>query len=191
MARPREFDEEAAVDRAMHTFWVGGYAGTSTEQLCNATGLGRSSIYNTFVSKHELFKRSLERYFTMASQAQLGILERPGSARERLHRMLIGIVDDEFDNGHRGCMAVNTAVELGGRDDEVSAALRRDAARTIAAICAVAEEGQRSGEIDPGSDARAVARFVYTQIRGIRLSARVGTSRAALMKVVDVAMNAI
>ena len=62
MARPRKFDEGRALDAAMEAFWAAGYEATSTQDLCDATGLGRSSIYNTFKSKHDLFERALARY---------------------------------------------------------------------------------------------------------------------------------
>ncbi|CAM5616019.1 TetR/AcrR family transcriptional regulator OS=Streptomyces alboniger OX=132473 GN=CP975_28210 PE=4 SV=1 [Streptomyces alboniger] len=70
MARPRTFDEERALDAAMHAFWVKGYEATSTQDLCEATGLGRSSIYNTFSSKHALFRRALARYMDAMNTGQ-------------------------------------------------------------------------------------------------------------------------
>ncbi|MCZ9337074.1 TetR/AcrR family transcriptional regulator, partial [Streptomyces sp. TRM76130] len=75
MVRPRTFDEERALDAAMHTFWEKGYEATSTQDLCEATGLGRSSIYNTFKSKHDLFERALAHYIDTMTTAQLAVLE--------------------------------------------------------------------------------------------------------------------
>lgn len=77
MARPRTFDEGRALDAAMHAFWANGYEATSTQDLCEATGLGRSSIYNTFSSKHDLFKRSLARYIELMTVPQIELLEDP------------------------------------------------------------------------------------------------------------------
>ena len=84
MARPREFDEASAIHRAMHAFWDGGYEGTSTQPFCEATGLGRSSIYNTFNSKRELFDRTLQHYAETADGQHLEFLDEPGPARPRL-----------------------------------------------------------------------------------------------------------
>ena len=191
MARPREFDEASAIHRAMEAFWDGGYEGTSTEALCAATGLGRSSIYNTFSSKRELFHRSLRHYCETSGGWHLEVLEQPGPARPRLRRMLTRVVEDEVGDGRRGCLVVNTTIELGGRDDEVSAEIKRNAERLVAAVRAVVEAGQRDGEIDAGKDALALARFLHSQVGGIRLQARAGSSRAALMNIVDVAMSAV
>jgi TetR/AcrR family transcriptional regulator, transcriptional repressor for nem operon len=191
MARPRQFDEESAVGHAMEAFWAGGYEGTSTEQLCEATGLGRSSIYNTFSSKRELFRRSLRTYCETATGWHTELLEQPGPARPKLRRLLTRVVDDEVNGDGRGCLVVNTTIEFGGRDEEISAEIQRDAARLVAAVRAVIEAGQRDGEIDPAKNALALARFLHAQVGGIRLQARAGASRTALLSLVDVAMSAI
>lgn len=125
MARPRQFDEDRALDAAMRTFWEYGYEATSTQDLCTATGLGRSSIYNTFRSKRELFARSLARYLDTMAEAQDAVLEdtsRPPA--QRVRALLDKIVSDEFD--HRphgrslGCLGVNSTVELAARDPEAA-----------------------------------------------------------------------
>lgn len=191
MARPRQFDEESAVGHAMEAFWVGGYEGTSTEQLCEATGLGRSSIYNTFSSKRELFRRSLRRYCETAGSLHTEILEHPGPARAKLRRMLTRVLDDEVDGDGRGCLVINSTIEFGGRDEEVSAEIKRDSAQLVASVRAVIESGQRDGEIDAAKDALALARFLHAQVGAIRLAARAGAGRTALTSIVDVAMSAI
>lgn len=191
MPRPREFDEQHAIEQAMHAFWSNGYEATSTEQLCEATGLGRSSIYNTFTSKHELFRKSLLHYFNTATQEQIDLLDEPGNVRDKIRNLLNRTVADEYDNQHRGCFAVNTLAELAGRDDEVSADLRWDVDRYIVALRLTIESAQRDREIDPAKDSGALARFVHSTIGSLRLMARAGAERAEAFAVVDVAMTAL
>jgi AcrR family transcriptional regulator len=118
----------------MRTFWANGYEATTTEDLCAATGLGRSSIYNTFTSKHELFRRSLLRYVEMMTTAQLGILEDEGRPpTDRLRALFSAVIDGEMatrrDGRSIGCLTVNTTVELAGRDPEAAEILDRDGER--------------------------------------------------------------
>lgn len=191
MARPRTFDEHAAIERAMHAFWADGYECTSTEQLCTATGLGRSSIYNTFGSKHALFRKSLERYLDTMTQARIDSLRRPGSPRAKLTELLAGTITDECEGPERGCLAINTIAELGGRDPEINTMLARDAERYIAAIHEVVLAGQHDGEIDRARDARALALFLHSQIGALRLTARNGADRPTLEAIAAVALSTL
>src|SRR4051794_13262100 len=97
MARPREFDETAAVESAMNAFWNHGYEATSTQDLCEATGLGRSSVYNTFTSKRALFQRSLTHYTTLELGKRKAILDGPGTAAERLAAVLDTAVEADLE----------------------------------------------------------------------------------------------
>ncbi|MGK5501443.1 TetR/AcrR family transcriptional regulator [Streptomyces sp. URMC 125] len=196
MARPRTFDEERALDAAMHTFWKKGYEATSTQDLCDATGLGRSSIYNTFKSKHDLFERALTRYIDAMASAQTAILENPGrTAADRIRDLLARIVESEADHrtGGRsmGCLTVNTTVELAARDAEVAGTLERGTARRLAALRAVMEAGRRDGSITSTRDPEALARFVDAAIGGMRISGQGGADRAALESVAEVVMDAL
>ncbi|WP_344523437.1 TetR/AcrR family transcriptional regulator [Streptomyces albiaxialis] len=196
MARPRLFDEERALDAAMLAFWEKGYEATSTQELCAATGLGRSSIYNTFTSKHDLFRRALARYIDAMTGIQLDILEDEGREPvERLRALFARIVDseEEYRRGGRGigCLTVNTTVELAGRDEEFSRMIDRDLAVRLAALRAVIEAGQRDGTLTRGRDAEALARFVNAVIGGMRVSGQGGADRAALESVAETAMAAL
>ncbi|MFG3254494.1 TetR/AcrR family transcriptional regulator [Streptomyces sp. NPDC048172] len=196
MARPRLFDEERALDAAMRAFWEKGYEATSTQDLCAATGLGRSSIYNTFTSKHDLFRRSLARYIDAMTGIQLDILE--DEEREplaRLRALFARIVEQEEEyrrDGHGiGCLTVNTTVELAGRDAEFSRMIDRDLAVRLAALRAVIEAGQRDGTVTDGRDAESLARFVNAVIGGMRVSGQGGADRAALESVAETAVGAL
>lgn len=180
----------------MRVFWEKGYEATSTQDLCDATGLGRSSIYNTFKSKRDLFERALTRYVDMTTSAQQEVLEEAGrSGGERVRALFGVIVESETDQrlGGRslGCLTVNTLTGMAGRDPRTAAILERDTARRLAMMRAVLEDGQRDGSINAPQDAGALARFVNATIAGIRVSSQGGADRAALEAIAEVAVAAL
>lgn len=190
------FDEERALDAAMRAFWENGYEATSTQDLCVATGLGRSSIYNTFSSKHDLFHRALARYMRTMNASQAEILEGVEQPPlERVRALLARIVETETAHrtgGHSiGCLTVNTTVELAGRDPESARMLQRDADTRLALLREVLEAGQRDGTVSDAQGADALARYVNAVIGGMRISAQGGADRAALESIAAVAMEAL
>ncbi|MEU1232530.1 helix-turn-helix domain-containing protein [Streptomyces sp. NPDC005828] len=196
MARPRMFDEERALDAAMHTFWEKGYEATSTQDLCEATGLGRSSIYNTFKSKRDLFERALAHYIDTMTTAQLAVLEDSRrSAADRIGALFAMVVDGETEHraGGRslGCLTVNTTVELAAHDGRAAALLERDTARRLTVLRAVIEEGRRDGSITSRRDAEALARFINAAIGGMRISSQGGADRTTLESIAEVALDAL
>ncbi|MFI9269030.1 TetR/AcrR family transcriptional regulator [Streptomyces werraensis] len=196
MARPRMFDEERALDAAMHTFWEKGYEATSTQDLCEATGLGRSSIYNTFKSKHDLFERALAHYIDTMTTAQLAVLEDTRRrAADRIRDLFAMVVDGETEHraGGRGlgCLTVNTTVELAARDSRAAELLERDTARRLAVLRAVIEEGRRDGSITSQRDAGTLARFINAAIGGMRISSQGGADRTALESIAEVTLDAL
>ncbi|GGV15428.1 TetR family transcriptional regulator [Actinomadura cremea] len=191
MARPRKFDEGRAVEAAMRAFWTAGYDGTSTQELCEATGLGRSSIYNTFASKHELFDKALARYMEIRTGALIELLEDSGrTVRDRLREVLEGAAEPD-DGDPLGCFVVNTMVELVPRDPEVAERIDRDQRRRLDAVRAAIETGMAAGEIDAGKDAEALARFVVSTVVGMRVTARGGADRTVLRAIAETAMSAV
>ncbi|WP_285693152.1 TetR/AcrR family transcriptional regulator [Actinomadura sp. NBRC 104412] len=197
MGRPRGFDEGRALDAAMLTFWEKGYEATSTEDLCAATGLGRSSIYNTFRSKHDLFERSLGRYLDAMTGAQVAVLRDAGrTGAERVRAVLRMIVEEDADcraAGGRspGCLAVNSIVGLAGRDAAVAAMLERDTARRLDALRSAVEAGQRDGSITSKRDAGELSRFVNAAVAGMRVSGQGGAGPAVLESIAEITMDAL
>lgn len=191
MARPREFDETAAVEKAMHAFWEHGYEATSTQDLCEATGLGRSSVYNTFTSKRTLFRRSLAHYTSTQLGKRQAVLDGPGTAAERLAAVLDQAIEDDVDQRRRGCLVVNTLAELGLPDDEVGAALRDDTDRNLVMFAECAREGVLDGSLRDGLDPADVAEFLLSTTSGLRVMARRGASRESMHAVADLALAAI
>ncbi|RJL24155.1 TetR/AcrR family transcriptional regulator [Bailinhaonella thermotolerans] len=190
MARPRQFDEEKALDGAMRAFWAAGYEATSTEDLCEATGLGRSSVYNAFNSKRELFERALRRYTEAKTAPIMELLEGDLPVREKVRALLAQPADPPEDDPV-GCLVVNSMVELAPRDPEIAEILRRDQDRRQAALRAALDTGRRNGELAPDADVAALADYIAAVIGGMRVAARGGADRATLRRIADTALAAL
>ncbi|CAL9288400.1 HTH-type transcriptional repressor ComR [Streptomyces sp. enrichment culture] len=180
----------------MRTFWRKGYEATSTEDLCAATGLGRSSIYNTFKSKHALFQRVLDRYMTAMNAGQTAVLEDPAlSGADRIRALFARVLDGDAENRPTGrslgCLGVNTTIELAGRDAVAARMLERDTAYRLDTLRAAVEAGRRDGSITSSRDAGDLARFLNATIAGLRVSAQGGADRAALDAIVAIALDAL
>ncbi|MEV0167777.1 TetR/AcrR family transcriptional regulator [Nonomuraea fuscirosea] len=196
MARPRTFDEDQVLAGAMDLFWAYGYEATSTRSLCDAVGLDRSSLYNAFTSKHELFKHVLTRYLDATAANQARILEDPRRPpAERIRELLAAIVEMEsasYRNGHgRGCLSVNTTVELAGRDPEIALLLDRDLARRLDSLRTVIAAGAAAGDITSTRTPEALARFVNAVIAGMRIAAQGGADRPTLEAIAETATDAL
>ncbi|MER6048497.1 TetR/AcrR family transcriptional regulator [Streptomyces sp. NPDC001793] len=186
MGRPKQFDPDAAVEQAMQVFWRKGYAATTPQDLVDALGIGKGSLYNAFGSKHALFERALVRYRDDQAQALIDMLERPGPVKERLSEALhLLVVLDLGDPDRRGCLAVNVAAELTGADETATELVRRMFDRTEGAFRALIEEGQRAGEIAPDRDARAIGSMLLATVVGLRLLARVAEGPERLTRVIE------
>src|SRR6201996_7656044 len=118
--RPRSFDVDAAVERAMEVFWSRGYHATALPDLLRATRLSRGSLYAAFGDKHSLFLRALDRYIADALTRMDVELAPSREPVEGLRTYLAGYVDRTSGaNGRRGCLLAATAMELAGQDAEV------------------------------------------------------------------------
>lgn len=190
MPRPKGFDPTEVLDAAVGTFWRKGYAATSAQDLVDGTGLGRGSLYNTFSGKQQLFSQALRRYEETSATRVEEMLAAPGTIRARIRRVLMDVVDDELDpsDAHRGCLAVNAALELGGIDDEVTARVRHNFERVEDAFHAEFAAAREQGEI--GGDPRALARFTLAAMYGLRVLGKTA-DRQALIQVVETTIQAL
>ncbi|GAA4954489.1 AcrR family transcriptional regulator [Nonomuraea thailandensis] len=189
MARPRKFEEDQAIEAAMRAFWSAGYEATSTQDLCAATGLGRSSIYNTFASKHDLFRRSLRHYMDERNAGLAELMDSELPIKEKIRTVLWWAVEPH-PGDPAGCLVVNSLVELAPRDAEIAEMLRRDNDKRVGIVRSAIEAARTRGELDPGSDPPALAHFLAATVSGLRVAARGGAGRATLESIANTALGA-
>jgi TetR/AcrR family transcriptional repressor of nem operon len=180
MARPREFDPDAALEAATRVFWAKGFEHSSLDDLCAATGLNRSSLYAAFGAKRELYLRALARYEEGSAARIAAALERR-PVRDGLRLFLDGLIEAIVAGpGRSGCFIGNCAAEMAGLDRAAAARVRRRLARIEAAFRAGLEQARARGELPAGSDPAALARFLTAGIQGLRLVGKANPDRAAL-----------
>lgn len=190
MGRPKQFDADVAVERAMVVFWTKGYGATTPQDLVDALQIGKGSLYNAFGSKRELFDRALARYRQFQDETLATLLDRPGAARERIRAGLRYLIDANFAGEQpRGCLAVNTAAELGGRDAAATTDVQRSFDRTGSALRAVIVHGQATGEIDRDVDPDQAADLLLATSIAIQVMARTATDKGRLVRIADAALD--
>ena len=183
--RPREFDTDAAVERAMAVFWSAGYHGTSLPDLLKATALSRGSLYAAFGDKHGLFLRALDRYIDDALARLDRELDPRKSALAGVRKCLAGYVDRTSGvAGKRGCLVVATAMELAAHDPEVEQRIRRFFRAMETRLTEALARAQASGELADGVDPRIAARLLVCLVEGMRVVAKTGSDRATSQAVV-------
>jgi len=181
MARPREFDLDSALDRAMETFWSKGYEATSLDDLCGATGLSRSSLYATFGSKRDLLLRSVDRYVELRTPHIAAILAQPIPISDAFAALARQFIDQIVAGpGRRGCFLGNCAAELPRADRAALARVRQGLASTEATFRAALARAKAQGELASGADVDVLARYLTAGFQGLRLVGKVNPDRAVL-----------
>src|SRR5258707_14282713 len=120
MARPKEFDRDAAVERAMSVFWLKGYAATSTDDLLRAMKIGRQSMYDTFGDKRRLYIEALERYQKESVAGHINRLRSTASPLAGIEALVVGMIPSDRTARETGCMGVGPTSEFGNGDTELT-----------------------------------------------------------------------
>lgn len=183
MARPKEFDEDGALRKAIRLFSQQGFAATSTEDLMRAMDVGRQSMYDTFGDKRALFLRALEMYVTESVHAVRAELEKHASALSAIQNALMTFAERDDLSSEEGCMGLNAISEFGQRDSEVTRITRKAAQVQRQALMLTLNRAKTEGELDADADLESMADFFESTLAGIRMAAKAGKSRRALRNI--------
>lgn len=186
--RPRTFDADAALDRALEVFWRQGYEGTSLTDLTTAMGINRPSLYAAFGNKDELFAKALARYLDGPGAFAVQALEAP-TAREVIERMVNGAVElTAGEDRPHGCLSVNSVHACG---PDAKGARDRALACRMAGESALRRRFEQAPDLPAGYDPGDLARLVHTLTDGIAVQAAGGRTREELHRVADLALRGL
>ncbi len=190
MARPKEFDREEVLQKALYIFWENGYEATTLADLLESMGINRSSFYNTFGDKQALFCEVMSLYYQQTAIKRLTILQKAKSAKQGLQDYFshnIDVAVAEYNPG--GCLLTNTVANLKTIDEEVAQSLVQGVERLELAVYNLLEKGQRSGEIPSNKDIKAIAHLMVVVSYGLNIAARVNPNREVLEDMVKAAVS--
>ncbi|WP_250474604.1 TetR/AcrR family transcriptional regulator [Caballeronia sp. GAFFF1] len=181
MPRPREFDEEAALDAATAQFWSRGYEATSVRDLAATMGLTAASLYNAFGDKRALFERALKRYVEHGFRDRVRRFEHRLPPRDAILAFFDEIIELSVRDPHRkGCLVVNSALELAPHDRQIHRALSAVLKEIEGFFTRCVRAGQDDGTIAATLSADDIAKALLASLMGLRVLARVNPRRELL-----------
>jgi TetR/AcrR family transcriptional repressor of nem operon len=181
MARPREFDEAAALEAAVTSFWKQGYRATSVRDLAAKMGISGPSLYNAFGDKRSLFRKALERYMQSSARVRIANLESSLPPKLAVRTFLADVVKHSIDDGgRRGCFLVNSALEIAPHDPEIGKEIAERLSEVEAFYRRAIAAAQADGSVPLDRSPKDLARVLLGVTLGIRVLARSKPERSLL-----------
>lgn len=188
ISMPREivFNEVEVLAKVVDLFWKKGYNGTSMQDLSSVTGLNRSSIYNTYGSKKELYKTALKSYQNSVATIFQNLLLKSRDSREALTLIfdfLIATITNDSDS--KGCFIVNCTSEVSQKDPTIKLWLEESQQRTVAFFEGLIANAQQDEMVNTQQTPNAYAQYLYSAFQGLRITGILNKDKTALKKIAD------
>lgn len=189
MARPKEFDPDVALDRAVDAFWEHGFERTGVQELCRSLRLNPGSLYGTYGDKRALFFAVLDRYIEKVSRAAIERISHEPSGIAGIRAYFDHLIEAIVDGKRRwGCLITNSVVEFAAREPEIAAKVKVHFARLEKAFAGALARASASGELKshPGPEAAA---YLVCVVQGLNVIARTKPTRKRLRMIIDTALD--
>lgn len=181
MARPREFDQDKALDAAMHVFWEKGFEAASLSDLTAKMGIQRPSLYSAFGDKKGLFEAALRKYTSSHAAHVRMSLQKHASVKEALRTFFEDMVSKEYEKSlSTGCFCINSMVELAPHDEKFELLTREHQMYLSVIFQETLEQGLRSGELDAGINAKNLAQTLVISLIGLTVFLKSRPDRAVV-----------
>lgn len=187
--RPREFDLEQALDKAIGVFSESGYHATSLGKLTSAMEIAEGSLYKAFQDKRGVFLAAFERYQRLRGERLARKLASVKTGRDKIKAVLAAYAEDSAGKqGRRGCLVVGSAVDLASTDPEMAERVRNQFATLEQRLVELIEEGQGDGSVSARVDAGTTGRLLLCMVQGMRVLGKTGRSGPEMMGVAERAL---
>lgn len=192
MVRPKAFDRETVLRKAMQIFWEKGYEATSIQDLVKAMGIRRGSLYDTFQDKRHLFLEAIAFYHSTIVEAMISPLLLPDASRPDIEQHFLKLLEETIaDPQQRGCFITNTVTELAAKDTEIKAALVLGLMQVENAFHLALISAQGKGEIAADKNTRALAHYLTSSIQGLRVMSKLNPEPTSLRRTVALILQVL
>lgn len=192
MGRPLAFERSVALELAMQVFWSKGFAATSINDLTQAMGISKSSLYSAFGDKHSIFLEAIEFYCDNVTNRVRSAISLPRPAHDVIRSILARAVDRILEpDGQRGCLLNNSSVEVGSEDPAVAVRCHKGFNVMKETFECLIRRGQSEGYISNERDPERLAWFLTGTINGIMVIGKAHPNRPSLDDIVETAMSAV
>lgn len=192
IGRPIEFDPEKALDAAVDVFWCKGYEATSMSDLLTAMKLSKSSLYQSFGSKRQLFTRCLTRYQERFTSELNHGLKEAKSGRRFIESVFQAVAETaQQPEGEKGCLVGNSASELGQRDTVFAKPVAQGLRGLGEVFKAALKRAQTEGDVPPHADLNALASYLVSSMTGLRTLIKAGLDKRAARSMVPLILKAV
>ena len=190
MPKVKLFDEKLILEKAMELFWKKGFHATSIRDLVNYLGISRSSIYDTYGGKNELFHKAFQLYRTTNITGFSNFLNQQKNVKEGLRNLFEMAIEQSIsDMDKKGCFVVNTTTELVPGDIEIQKILKENENTFVNIFYEFLLKGEQSGEIPKGKNLKSIANLYYTLYNGIKVVSKVQPNSKELLSSVDTVLT--
>ncbi|MFF2089325.1 TetR/AcrR family transcriptional regulator [Paenibacillus sp. NPDC058174] len=192
MARPREFDQNEALEKAMELFWAKGYERTSIADLVSHTNVHRGSLYDTFGDKYQLFTACLDRFQRNSYDTVLGMLSGPGDPKDLLRAFFEKMIDramNEDDRGLKGCFLTNSALDMASFDSNIAGRVAAFNLEMESIFQRLLLQAQQNGTLSNKHTVPELAKFLVNTRYGLYAMAKTTNDREMLQGVCRVALS--
>jgi TetR/AcrR family transcriptional regulator, transcriptional repressor for nem operon len=187
--RPQQYEFAKVFESALQLFWSKGYESTSLEDLLKATGLSRSSFYQAFVSKRDLYLKCLDAYDDHSVAVMKSDLDRAESGREFLEGGFVALCgDSDLTCNARGCMMMNAANEFAKRDEEIGVLVKRNTERICGVLTEAVERARSEGDLKSTESPEVLADYLFIAHSGMIAMMKTDIDRERIKRVSDIVL---
>jgi TetR/AcrR family transcriptional regulator, transcriptional repressor for nem operon len=192
MPRIKAFDETAMVEKAKNLFQLKGYEGTSMQELVDTLGISRSSLYDTFGDKHQLYCKTLNAYCNENAHQLVKQAQAAGNPLQFIEHIFDNVIEQsKKDTFKKGCYVVNTIVEFSGRNTAVKQIVHENNKAFEKMLEKLIIKAQLQKQIAKDKNAKQLARFLFSTIYGIRVSSKANVTIKELKEIAAIALGAL
>lgn len=189
MARTKSFDQTEVLKKIQKLFQDKGFNGTSVDDLVNASGLSRSSLYDTFGDKESLYIASLELYRAQNTAELVEKINQSTDARKTITEIFDYILTDSRNSDRLGCLMVNTAIELAPHEKKIAKAVDENMTVFQDAMIKLIRKAQAKGEVSKTYSPESLSTMILTAINGLRVAEKWGTEEKTYKRVKELILS--